>query len=84
MLWHTADRVLRSQAEQLSECGQRQAIPGVGETVTIREPERSVKLQGAGGKLNPCARGRAAAAAKLFAVADALMRRYYPRPFGRD
>jgi hypothetical protein len=44
-----------------------------------------LKLQGAGGQLNSlCAPGHITAAVEFFALADALMRRYYPRPFPRQ
>jgi hypothetical protein len=84
-LRRAADRVLRNPPRQPSECDRRQAIPGVGETVTVQGPGRVVKLQGAGGQLNSlCAPGHITAAVEFFALADALMRRYYPRPFPRQ
>ena len=83
-LRRAVDHVLGSPARQPSDCDRRQAIPGVGETVTVQGRERAVKLQGAGGQLNPsCAPGHPSAA-ELFALADALVRRYYPRPFRRQ
>lgn len=83
-LRRAADQVLGSPAGQLSDCDRRQGIPGVGETVTVRGLERVVKLQGAGGQLNPSCAPNHPSAAELFALADALVRRYYPRPFRRQ
>jgi hypothetical protein len=76
-------RVLDSIPTSYVECHVRPAIPGVGESVTISTQARTVVLRGAGGWLDhDCAPGDATADARLFALADRLMRRYYPRPFG--
>ena len=76
-------RVLDSIPTSYVECHVRPAIPGVGESVTISTPARTVVLRGAGGRLDPaCAPGDATADARLFTLADRLMRRYYPRSFG--
>lgn len=76
-------RVLDSIPTSYVECHIRPAIPGVGESVTISTQARTVVLRGAGGWLDhDCAPGDATADARLFALADRLMRRYYPRPFG--
>lgn len=83
-LWEAAERLLGSLAGQPAECREREAIPGVRESVTVRIEEREATLQGAGGELNPSCPPEHMAAAKLFARADALMRRYYPRPFRGD
>jgi hypothetical protein len=80
-LWDAAERLLGSPAKQQGECLEREAIPGVRESVTVRIEEREATLQGAGGELNPLCPPGQVAAAKLFARTDALMRRYYPRPF---
>jgi hypothetical protein len=82
-LKRAADQFFGRATRQLPDCERRQAIPGVGETVTMQGPEWAMKLEGAGGQLDPsCAQGHPAAA-ELFALADALMRRYYPHPFRR-
>jgi hypothetical protein len=76
-------RVLDSIPTSYVECHVRPAIPGGGESVTISTQARTVVLRGAGGRLDPaCAPGDATADARLFTLADRLMRRYYPRPFG--
>jgi hypothetical protein len=78
----TAERVLSSVPEPSVECHIHSAIPGVAEDVTLVAEGRTVVLRGAGGLLDSaCAPGNAAADAALFALADRLMRRYYPRPF---
>jgi hypothetical protein len=83
-LQSAAKRILGKPAKPPSDCVPNQQIPGVGESVTVRGQQRSMKLEGAGGRLNPlCARGDRSAA-QLFALADSLMRRYYPRPFRRQ
>jgi len=83
-LWEAAELLLGSPARQPVECREREAIPGVRESVTVRIREREVTLQGAGGALNPLCPPEHARAAKLFARADELMRRYYPHPFRGD
>ena len=83
-------RALRSAAEQVlagisalsDECHIRPEIPGVGERVVVLAQRRTVVLRGTGGRLGRgCALGDAMADAKLFTLADRLMRRYYPNPF---
>ena len=83
-LWEAAELLLGSSARQPVECRERGAIPGVRESVTVRIEEREVTLQGAGGELNPLCPPEHMPATKLFARADELMRRYYPRPFRGD
>jgi hypothetical protein len=83
-LWEAAELLLGSPARQLVECGEREAIPGVRESATMRIEEREVTLQGAGGELNPLCPPEHMPATKLFARADELMRRYYPCPFRGD
>ena len=83
-LWEAAELLLGSSARQPAECREREAIPGVRESVTVRIEERGVTLQGAGGELNPLCPPEHMPAAKLFARADELMRRYNPRPFRGD
>lgn len=76
-------RVLDSIPTSSVECHVRPAIPGVGESVMVSTQARTVVFRGAGGWLDrACAPGDATADARLFALADWLMRRYYPRPFG--
>jgi hypothetical protein len=78
-----ADLALSRSAKQW-KCDRGYAIPGVGETVIVHGQERFVQLEGAGGRLNQsCAPGHQAAA-RLFALADSLVRRYYPRPLPRQ
>ena len=49
---------MRKPAKPPSDCEPSQQIPGVGESVTVRGQPRSMKPEGAGGRLNPsCARG---------------------------
>jgi hypothetical protein len=82
-LRRAADQFFDRASRPLPDCERRQAIPGVGETVTVQGPEWAMKLEGAGGQLDPsCAEGHPSAP-ELFALADALMRRYYPHPFRR-
>jgi hypothetical protein len=83
-LQYAATQILGKPAKPPADCEPNLEIPGVGESVTVHAQERSVKLEGAGGRLDPsCARGDRSAA-QLFALADRLMRRYYPRPFRRQ
>ena len=83
-------RALRSAARQVLaginalsvECHISPEIPGVEESVVVLAQDRTVVLHGAGGLLGRgCAPGDAMADARLFALADRLMRRYYPNPF---
>jgi hypothetical protein len=83
-------RSLRSAAAQVLagvnassvECHVRPEIPGVGESVDVSANGRTVVLRGGGGRLGRgCAPGDAMADARLFMLADRLMRRYYPEPF---
>jgi hypothetical protein len=63
------------------ECRGVGPIPGVHEELTVRQGERMLVLHGAAGTIDAsCAIG-APVLEKLFAVADALMRRLYPQPF---
>jgi hypothetical protein len=74
--------VLDSIPAMTVECHVRPAIPGVGEGVMVSAQARTLVLRGAGGRLDrACSRGDATADARLFALADRLMRRYYPQPF---
>lgn len=83
-LRRVAAQVLGSPARPPADCEARQPIPGVDEIVTVQGPERVVKLEGAGGQLNPSCAPGLASAAELFALADALVQRYYPQPFRRQ
>jgi hypothetical protein len=83
-------RALRSAAAQVLaginalsvECHIRPELPGVGESVEVSANGRTVMLRGDGGRLGrSCAPGDAMADAKLFKLADWLMRSYYPVPF---
>jgi hypothetical protein len=77
-----AERVLRGPTGP-AHCRPGFAIPGVREGVTVAARGRTIELWGAGGRLVPsCAPDDGASERrKLFALADELMRRYYPRPF---
>jgi hypothetical protein len=81
-LYSAAEQVLAGINAQSVECHVYPEIPGVAETVVILAKGRTVVLRGAGGRLgHGCAPGDALADARLFTLADRLMRQYYPKPF---
>jgi hypothetical protein len=62
-LRHAANQILHKLVTPSSDCERDEQIPGVGESVTVRGQQRSMKLEGAGGRLNPsCTRGDRSAA----------------------
>jgi hypothetical protein len=70
------------QARESVVCPFRQPIPGLDEVVVLQSAKQVIKLRGAGGELNPaCILSDVRIAARLFALADRLMRHHYPRPF---
>ena len=78
----TAAQVLAGVDALSVECHIRPELPGVGESVEVSANGRTVLLRGAGGRLGRgCAPGDAMADAKLFELANRLMRSYYPKPF---
>jgi hypothetical protein len=77
-----AEQVLEGVNARSAECHIRPEIPGVDETVVVLGKGRTVVLRGAGGQIGrECGPGDAVADARLFEMADRLMRNYYPKPF---
>jgi hypothetical protein len=77
-----AVRVLAAIKGSVAECPISSELPGIGESVEVSKDGQTVVLRGDGGRLGrDCAPGDAIADAKLFGLADSLMRSYYPSPF---
>jgi len=77
-----AERALRRATDQPPTCAVVGPIPGAGERVTVTDHQRTVALSGIGGRLDAsCSPRGGTEYAALFALADRLMRRYYPHPF---
>ena len=76
------ERALRRAADQPPTCAALGPIPGVRESITVTDRDRTVTLKGVGGRLDPsCSPKGATGSTALFALADRLMQRYYPHPF---
>ena len=77
-----AEQVLEGVNARSVECHIHPEIAGVVESVVVSGNGRTVVLRGASGRLGrACAPGDAVADARLFEMADRLMRHYYPKPF---
>ena len=81
-LARATERALADPDAHETPCGAIHGIPGVSETVSISEADRTLVLRGASGALDPrCVTRNLAALQALFSAAHQVMSRHYPSPF---